>query len=332
MKRSIRVFAWICGAMLVGALSVWVAFQLSPWPGVLVIRALFDGDSQRVLTAQQKHVPAGIETRMNENYDSNNPTALLDIYYPPEAKRVRNSATVVWVHGGGWVSGGKWQLANYARILAGCGFTVVCVDYTIAPDAKYPTPLRQLNSALGWLVTHADQLGVVPRFVLAGDSAGANISAQLANIVVVPAYADAVGIAPLVGRSQLAGLLLYCGPYDAEAVNYEGAMGGFLRTVLWSYFGRKDFREDPRLKYFSVVNHVTAAFPPTFISVGNGDPLRLQSQALATKLAGHGVKVETLFFPADRQPALPHEYQFNLDNEAGRLALERSTEFLLRLR
>jgi acetyl esterase len=43
-----------------------------------------------------------------------------------------------------------------------------------------------------------------------------------------------------------------------------------------------------------------------------------------------GARVERLFFASDRQPPLPHEHQFNLDNEAGRLALDRSMAFLTR--
>jgi hypothetical protein len=35
-----------------------------------------------------------------------------------------------------------------------------------------------------------------------------------------------------------------------------------------------------------------------------------------------------LFFPDAYTPPLPHEYQFNLDIEAGRIALERSIKLL----
>jgi hypothetical protein len=35
-----------------------------------------------------------------------------------------------------------------------------------------------------------------------------------------------------------------------------------------------------------------------------------------------------MFFPRDHEPALGHGYQFDLDAEAGRLALERSLAFL----
>ncbi|MCJ8156860.1 alpha/beta hydrolase fold domain-containing protein [Sphingomonas sp. LaA6.9] len=41
----------------------------------------------------------------------------------------------MWVHGGGFVSERRGDLTNYLKVLAGKGFTVVNVDYTIAPEA-----------------------------------------------------------------------------------------------------------------------------------------------------------------------------------------------------
>ncbi len=76
--------------------------------------------------------------------------------------------------------------------------------------------------------------------------------------------------------------------------------------------------------------HVTAAFPPAFISVGNADPLAPHSEELARALVAKGVSVETLFFHPDHQPPLGHEYQFDLDGEAGQRALERAVDFLQR--
>jgi acetyl esterase/lipase len=98
--------------------------------------------------------------------------------------------------------------------------------------------------------------------------------------------------------------------------------------VLWAYLGEKEFEDDPRLDAFTVSRHVKAAFPPAFISVGNADPLAPQSYALAEALKARGATVDTLFFPADHAPPLNHEYQFNLDTDAGQLALERLVAFL----
>src|SRR5262249_57068436 len=99
-------------------------------------------------------------------------------------------------------------------------------------------------------------------------------------------------------------------------------------AMLWAYSGVKDFRADERFKPMSVTNNVTGAFPPTFISSGNGDPFEPQAAALAQKLARLGVRVDSLFFPADQVPPVPHEYQFNLDQPAGQEALNRMLAFL----
>jgi hypothetical protein len=40
--------------------------------------------------------------------------------------------------------------------------------------------------------------------------------------------------------------------------------------------------------------------------------------------------VDTLFYPAAHEPALGHEYQFDLDLEDGRTALTRIVAFLRR--
>lgn len=64
------------------------------------------------------------------------------------------------------------------------------------------------------------------------------------------------------------------------------------------------------------------------MSVGNADPLAPQSILIADTIEAQGVNVEKLFFPSDYSPALPHEYQFDLDGEAGRRALERLAGFL----
>ena len=311
-------------------LATLVAFQVSPWPSVLLIRRAFYQDAVSVSQALERHIPPALSAQLNERYDPADPDALLDVFYP-SAIADQPLPTIVWVHGGGWVSGSKDDIANYGKVLAGRGYTVVGVDYSLAPGKTFPTQIRQVNTALGYLVKNAERLRIDPsRIVLAGDSAGAHIAAVTANAIAVPSYAATLGIVPALERQQIAGLLLYCGPYTVDGINLDGPFGRFLRTVLWSFSGSKDFKTDPGFAAAWVLNHLTAEFPPTFISAGNGDPVLPQSIALADALTSRGVRVERLFFGSDYQPALPHEYQFNLDNEAGRLALERSLAFLAR--
>ena len=161
---------WAFGVLAALILAGYAAFQLSPWPSALVIRAAFDKGANTASQALAKHVPPGVSARLDERYDAADPDARLDVFYPSEVENgERSLTTVVWVHGGGWISGSKNQIANYLKILAGKGYTVAGVNYSVAPGKTYPTPLRQVNAALAYLGRNAGRLHVdASRIVLAG--------------------------------------------------------------------------------------------------------------------------------------------------------------------
>jgi acetyl esterase len=306
------------------------AFFLSPWPSIYLIRFVFDKGAAKASAKLEKHVPPGIYTT-TASYDPSDKDAVLDVYrtqqQPPKGP------VVVWVHGGGFVSGRRGDVTNYLKVLAGQGFAVVNVDYTIGPEANYPTPIRQVNKALAYLSNEGARLGVDPdSIVLAGDSAGAQIAAQTAAIVTNPDYARRVGIDPQAALFRLVGTLLFCGVYDITGMGREGGiLGWFVHATTWAYSGKRDWRSAKGFETMSVASNVSSTFPPTFISAGNADPLGPQSIAMAVALKAKGVKVEELFFSADYRSKLGHEYQFDLDDEAGKLALSRAVEWLRKL-
>ncbi len=320
---------WLFAVALVLVAAGYAAYVFTPWPSALLIRRAFDRGGIESARALEKHVPAGVAAVLDARYDANDRDALLDVFHPGDAGAGEGLPTIVWIHGGAFLSGSKDHIAPYLRILAARGFTVVGVDYSLAPASTYPTPVRQVNTALTYLTRNAARLHVDPsKLFLAGDSAGSQLAAQLALVIIAPSYAAEVGIVPSVTRAQLRGVILFCGVYGLEQVDPDSPFGKFQRAMLWSYFGAKDFLSDPRLAQFSLAGHITADFPPLFISVGNGDTLQPQSRRLAEAALRQGVPVDALFFPESRTPALPHEYQFNLDDEAGRLALERASSFV----
>jgi acetyl esterase len=331
-RIGLTVFALI----VLLAATTYIAFQASPWPGALIVRTLFDAGSEQTSKGLAKYVPASVASRPDLRYDPGDADAYVD--FPSSVQRTdRALTTIVWIHGGGFVSGNRKQIANYAKILAGHGFTVASVDYGIAPSVTYPKPVRQIAAAIAYLESNAQALHVDPeRFVLAGDSAGALLAAQLATVVTVPSYAKALNVIAPVRATQLAGMILYCGIYDAKpfflASSGGGPGGGLLRTILWSYSGTKAFSTDPLFASASVIDYVSDRFPPTFISAGNGDPLEPQSRAFAATLSKRHVSIDQLFFSKTHAPALPHEYQFDLGDTGGRVALERSVAFLSKLK
>ncbi len=309
------------------AATVW--WLVSPWPAALMIRGLFEKGAAETVAEMEPYAPtSGVSAQLGLAYgDGANET--FDLYRPDDAEGAL--PTVVWIHGGAWISGDSSNVDPYVSILANEGYTAVSLNYTVSPEAVYPTAITQLNDALAHLVANADELGIDPdRIVIAGDSAGANLTSQLGVITTNPAYASEMEITPALSPEQLRAVILNCGIYDVSGIPNAPGIGGWgFRIALWAYLGERDWSNTPGGQEMSTLDSVTADFPTTWISGGNGDPLTsTQSQPLAAKLEGLGVDVTSVFYPEDHEPSLPHEYQFHLDFEDAQSALQSTIEFL----
>ncbi|GGD34770.1 alpha/beta hydrolase [Flavobacterium orientale] len=328
-----RLLLRIGGTLFVLGIVLYLFFLLSPYPSVWLIRQAFNKEGIRANAALEEHVPEGISTLEDISYDTNDKDAFLDAYYPTAAlKTGKKLPVIVWTHGGGLISGSRKQVANYCKLLAAEGYLVIAVGYSIAPEKKYPTPIRQLNNALTFIASGSHQLPADTSFVvLAGDSGGAMLTAATAALITNPTYAQQLDITAGLQPNQLKGLLLFCGIYDISKIEVSDDFGGFMQTVSWAYLGEKNIEAINNLDEISVPTHITATFPSTFITAGNGDPLEAQSKLLSNHLQSLQVKVDTLFYPVSRQPALGHEYQFTY-NAAGQNAFRRTLGFLEGLR
>ena len=329
-RNRVRKLAWLFGILAALGLAAVVAVRLSPEPGVWVIRQVFDRGDAELAAASAGHVPPGVIAHRDLLYGPG-PDERFDLFLPP-AGTPRKAPLIVWVHGGGFVAGDKSSVANWLSALAGHGYPVVSVEYRRGASGAYPLPVRQVNAAIAHIRANAAALGIDPgALVLGGDSAGAHIAAQLALSITDPAYAGKLGIAPAVPAQDLRGMLLTSGIYDLPDLGGGGLIGAFVRAAFRGYTGETDPARVKGGELFSVIAHVGPAFPPSFITGGNADPLTPQGLKLAERLASLGVTTDTLFFPADHQPPLGHEYQLRLNTEEGRLALDRMLAFLAAL-
>ncbi|WP_038573695.1 alpha/beta hydrolase [Corynebacterium doosanense] len=88
---------------------------------------------------------------------------------------------IVYVHGGAFFSGSVDTHDHVARALAKeTGKKVISVDYSLAPEARFPTAIEQIFGVLKWIVQHDVELKWDEEVLaLAGDAAGANLVAAV---------------------------------------------------------------------------------------------------------------------------------------------------------
>lgn len=325
MGRIAKVTVWALSGLVTLCFVILLTLWLSPLPSIFLFAHAFSGNDTSTQAALERHVPPGIESTLDVAYGTG-ADERMDVYRPGNASGPM--PLVLWVHGGGWVGGSKDGVANYLRILADPGYVTVAIDYSTAPGATYPTPLHQLNLALDHLVRNSVRYGIDSRRVyLAGDSAGAQIAAQMANITTNPEYALRTGITPVLDPASLQGTVLVSGAFDMTTVRTAGGLQGwFVNTVLWAYSGVRDFMDDEEFRLASITPYVSSDFPPTFITSGDADPLELQARALAARLKELAVPTEAVFFATGS--GLNHEFQFNLDMPQARDTLAGMTVFL----
>ena len=199
--------------------------------------------------------------------------------------------TVVLFHGGGWVIGDLDTHDNMARsICRDCEAVVVSVDYRLAPEAPFPAAVEDAVAATRWVASRLADLGGDDRLAVAGDSAGGNLAA-----VVAQQLRDAGGPA-LVGQLLVYPAVDVTGDY---ASRWENAEGYFLDlpTMAWfmdHYAADAALHEDPRI---SPLRHTDlSGLPPAVVVTAEFDPLRDEGEAYAEALGAAGVPVEVRRF------------------------------------
>ena len=88
---------------------------------------------------------------------------------------------VFYIHGAGWVFGNAHTHDRLVRELAvGAEAAVVFPEYTLSPEAKYPTAIEQNYAAAQCVFNHGAEKGLdASRFAVAGDSVGGDMAAVL---------------------------------------------------------------------------------------------------------------------------------------------------------
>lgn len=106
---------------------------------------------------------------------ANNYQNKLDVIYPHNA--TAPVPAVIYIHGGGWVWGGKQGALLHTLPYLALGWAAVNVEYRVANVSNAPAAVEDCRCALRWIVQNAKQYHIDPaRLVVTGHSAGGHLS------------------------------------------------------------------------------------------------------------------------------------------------------------
>ena len=200
------------------------------------------------------------------------------------------AGALIWLHGGGFVSGSPEgddgccsQYAHEAGIL------VVSVDYRLAPEHPFPAALDDVQATFEWVAAQAGKLGVDPaRIAIGGASAGGGLAAGLAQRL-----RDQGGIKPSFQ------LLIYPMLDDRTT---QGSDPALLRYHTWnpgsnrfgwqSYLGTAYPPADVPAYAVPARRADLSGLPPAWIGVGSLDLFCRESSDYAQLLTQCGVSCQ----------------------------------------
>ena len=203
--------------------------------------------------------------------------------------------TIVYFHGGGWVAGDLFTHERQARTLAlEAEAVVVSVDYRRPPETPFPGAFEDCLAATRWAAANIARLGGDPaRIAVAGDSAGGNLAAAVAQASRKggPRLAAQLLIYPATDLAGNYGSAVENARFPSRQQNAEGFFltGDAMRFFAGHYLPRLKDSEDPRAS--PLRNSDLAGLPRAVITTAEFDPLRDEGEAYADALKRAGVEV-----------------------------------------
>jgi acetyl esterase/lipase len=223
---------------------------------------------------RQVVLPEGSKVVYDINYaGTDDPFQELDLYLPPEAKS-QPVPVIVWIHGGGYVTGGKRGKLGVGFVSR--GFALAKIEYRLSTEASWPAQIHDCKAAVRWLRAHAAQYNLDPKHIGVW---GASAGGQLALLM------GTKGIRALEGNegnkeypSDVQVVVDWYGPTDFTHITEQVAIAdpqhqSPVETVdlISKLLGGPISTHLDRAKQASPITYLTKNCPPTLIVHGDAD-------------------------------------------------------------
>ena len=234
------------------------------------------------------------------------------------------TAAIVYIHGGCLIYGSrKWINSEQLELYLKASYTVISIDYRLAPETKLPEIITDLQGAFRWISNSGPDLFSVDRqrIAVVGHSAGGYL-ALMSGCCVVPrpkAIVSFYGYGDIVGDWYSKPDPFYCqqrtvsegesgrhakGPIISEPYEGRGKDKFYLycrQNGLWPLeIGGHNPEEEPSFFVpYCPAQNITTDYPPTMLLHGDRDtdvPYQ-QSVLMDEELSKHQVRHEFITLP-----------------------------------
>ena len=206
---------------------------------------------------------------------------------------------LLWIHGGGFCFG-SLDADDYSvkRMVEAIGCVVVSVDYRLAPEFPFPTPLNDCYAALCWTFEQADQLAIDrERIGIAGISAGGGLAAGLALL------ARDKGEVNVVFQGLLCPMIDHNSDRpSSHMITDKRIWNRHSNLQGWMHYLGRDFTSEEQTvaaSKYAAPSHASNlhGLPPAYIGVGSVDLFVDENKDYAERLQACGVDAQLAIFP-----------------------------------
>ncbi len=197
---------------------------------------------------------------------------------------------VLWIHGGGYVTGMAAMAGTMGRapaLVRKFGAVVVSPEYRVGRKGRYPNALNDCYEALRYMVGHSEELGINRNQIfVGGESAGGGLASALC----------------MLARDRKEIAIAYQMPLYPMLDDRDTASSQHNYNIVWNtplnHFGWRTYL-GPLYKADDVPPYAAPArqtdlsnLPPLYTFVSTGDPFYCETVAFVEALQAAGVDAQ----------------------------------------
>jgi acetyl esterase/lipase len=215
----------------------------------------------------------------------------LDQFVPFHQKGQPAMPGIIFVHGGGWVSGEKEDFKSWGQYYAGLGYVCVSINYRMIPN-QWPAEIDDPQAAVRWMRKNASSLNLNPNLIGAvGASAGGHLVLFLGETDTLHDFDPTLhGYS-----SKVQAVADFYGPTD---FNNPSEWSPSIWELILELVGPAALGN---FVIASPINYCTAADSPTVVFQGDADPTVPvnQSREIVARKQALGSDVNYYEFPGE---------------------------------